>query len=219
MCRISALQLDFNFYQLSTAVISCWRLLTADDSCYEKNFTGIFMYTLKLILVLNFSSLAWFLFSPAVNSCHELLTAVDNWWQLIWKKFDWNFYLHTKVDTCAEFQLSSLIFIFISCQQLLSAVDSWWQLLPKKIKWDFHLPPKADICAKFHLSRLLGGLARECDGFRLPSSGLRLTPGKTNATQAQLSWCLCLSWAILQFEYVYFWSSYRTMKFLTLALS
>ena len=87
----------------------------------------------------------------------------DSCWQLIWKKFDWNLYVHTKVDTWAEFQLSSLIFIFISCQQLLSAVDSWWQLLRKKFKWDFHLPPKANTCAKFELCRLLGGLARECD--------------------------------------------------------
>ena len=34
------------------------------------------MNTLKLILVLNFSSLGWFSFSSAVNSCYQLLTAV-----------------------------------------------------------------------------------------------------------------------------------------------
>ena len=34
----------------------------------------------------------------------------------------------------------------------------------KKFKRDFHLPPKANTSAKFQLSRLLGGLARECDG-------------------------------------------------------
>ena len=144
---------------------SGWQLMTlkADDSWYEKKSTGIFMNTLKLILVPNFSSLGWFSFSSAVNSCYQLLTADDSWWKLKWQKFDWIIYIHTKVHTCAKFQLSRLIFIFISCQQLLTAFDSWWQLSQKKFKWDFHLPPKADTCAKFQLSRLLGGLARECD--------------------------------------------------------
>ena len=86
--------------------LNCYQLLTVDDSWYEKSSPGIIMYTLKLILVPNFSSLAWFSFSPVVNSCHELLTAVDSWWQMTWKKIDWNFYVHTKVDTCAKVQLS-----------------------------------------------------------------------------------------------------------------
>ena len=47
------------------------------------------------------------------------------------KKIQVEVYVYTKVDTCAEFQLSRLILIFISCQQLLSAIDSWWQLLQK----------------------------------------------------------------------------------------
>ena len=71
------------------------------------------------------------------------------------KKYEWNFHLPPKADTCAKFQLSRLIFIFISCQQLLTAFDSWWQLSHKKFKWDFHLPPKAKTCAKFQLSRLI----------------------------------------------------------------
>ena len=115
-----------------------------------------FMYTLKLILVLNFSSLAWFSFSSVVNSCHQLLTAIDNWWQLIWKKIYWNFHVHTKVDTCAKFQLSSLILIFISCQQLSSAVDSYWQLMTAamiKINCNSHVHNKVDMCAKFQISR------------------------------------------------------------------
>ena len=70
------------------------------------------------------------------------------------EKIDFNFYVHTKVDTSAEFQLSGLIFIFISCQQLLTVVDNWWQLSQKNFDWDFHLRPKADTCAKFQLSRL-----------------------------------------------------------------
>ena len=120
-----------NFYQLSLAH---WKLQTADGSWFEKKSTGIFMYTLKLILVPNFSSLTWFSFSSNVISCHQLLTAVDSLWQLIWKKIDWNLYVYTKVDTCAEFQLSSLIFIFISCQQLISDVDSCWQLMTSDMK-------------------------------------------------------------------------------------
>ena len=38
------------------------------------------------------------------------------------KKIIQNFYVHNKVDTYAKFQLSRVIFIFISFQQLLSAV-------------------------------------------------------------------------------------------------
>ena len=49
--------------------------MTAD---MKKNLTGIFMYTLKLVLVPNFSSLALFSFSSAVNSCYQLLTADDS---------------------------------------------------------------------------------------------------------------------------------------------
>ena len=113
------------------------------------------MNTLKLILLPNFSSLGWFSFSSTVSSCYQLLTAVDSWWQPIWKKIDWNFYIHTKVNTCAKFQLSSLIFIFISCQQLLMAVDSWWQLMWKKIDWNFYVYNKVDTCAEFQLSRLI----------------------------------------------------------------
>ena len=44
----------------------------------KKKSTGIFMYTVRLILVPNFSSLGWFSFSSAVKSCYQLLTADDN---------------------------------------------------------------------------------------------------------------------------------------------
>ena len=37
--------------------ISCHQLSIAVDSCHEKNINGIFIYTLKLICVPNFSSL------------------------------------------------------------------------------------------------------------------------------------------------------------------
>ena len=150
---------SLGWFSFLSAVNSCWQLLTADDSGHKKNLNGIFIYPLKLIPVPNFSSLGWFSFLSAVNSCWQLLTADGS----CHKKIVWDFHLPTKADTCAKFQLSRLIFIFISCQQLLTAFDSWWQLSQKKIKWVFHLPPKADTCAKFQLSRLLGGLARECD--------------------------------------------------------
>ena len=46
-------------FQLSRMIfifISCQQLLTADDSCHRKKFNGIFIYSLKLIPVPNFSS-------------------------------------------------------------------------------------------------------------------------------------------------------------------
>ena len=106
-------------FSFSSTFISCFQLLTADDSWYDKNFTGIFIYTLKLLLVLNSSSPGWFSFSSTVISCLQLLTSVQGWWQLTWKKIYWNFNALTKFNTCAKFQLSRFIFIFINCYQLL----------------------------------------------------------------------------------------------------
>ena len=57
-----------NCYQLSSAVGSCWQLMTADI----KNVTGILMYTLKLICD------TWFSFTSVGNSCYQLLTADDS---------------------------------------------------------------------------------------------------------------------------------------------
>ena len=54
------LELNFSslaWFSFSSAVNSCYQLLTADDSCYEKKLNGIFIYPLKLIFVPNFSSL------------------------------------------------------------------------------------------------------------------------------------------------------------------
>ena len=85
-----------------------------------------------MICAPNFSFIGWFSFWSNILIYHQLLTAVDSWCQLIWKKFNWNFHVHTKVYMCAKFQLSRLIF-FISCQQVSAAVDSWWQLIWKKL--------------------------------------------------------------------------------------
>ena len=60
-----------NFYQLSAAVDSWWQLIWI-------KLTGIFLYTLLVISLPNFSSLGWFLFSSAFNSCYQLLTADDS---------------------------------------------------------------------------------------------------------------------------------------------
>ena len=79
------------------------------------------------------AALGWFSISSTVMSCHQLLTTVGGWWQLIWKKNYWNFNAHTIFDTCAKFPLSKLILIFINCYQLLTAVDNLWQLIWKKL--------------------------------------------------------------------------------------
>ena len=106
---------EFQPSRLIFIFISCQQLLSAVDSWYEKKLTGVFMFT--LVLVLNFNSLAWFLFSSAVNSCYQILTAGESWYE----RFNWNYYVHMKVDTCAKFQLSKLIFLFTNCYQLLTA--------------------------------------------------------------------------------------------------
>ena len=73
--QLSSLILIFiSCEQLSSVVDCCWQLMTSD---MKKKFTGIFMYTLKLTLVPNFSYLAWFSFLSAIKSCYQLLTA-DN---------------------------------------------------------------------------------------------------------------------------------------------
>ena len=60
-----------NFYQLSAAVDSWWQLIWI-------KLTGIFLYTLLVISLPNFSSLGWFLFSSAFDGCYQLLTADDS---------------------------------------------------------------------------------------------------------------------------------------------
>ena len=105
-----------------------------------------------MICVPNFSSLNWFSFSSTVFRCWQLLTADDSCYE---KKFNWNFHVHTKVYTNTKFQLSRLIFIFITYYQLISAVDSCWGLIEKKVSWNFHVHSIGDIFAKFQLPRLI----------------------------------------------------------------
>ena len=121
----------------------------------KKNLTGIFMCTLKLICVPNFSSLGWFLFSSAFDSCYQLLTADDSCHE---KKsigifiYPLNVIFMPNFGSLGWFSISST---FISCHQLLTAVDSWWQLIWIKFDWNFHIHSIGDIFAKFQLSRLI----------------------------------------------------------------
>ena len=114
------------------------------------------MYRLKFILVPNFSSLGWFSFLSTVISCHQLLTAANSWWQLIWKKADWNFHVDTKVDKYAKIQLSRLIFAFTNFYQLVTAIDSFQQMMiddiRKKADWNFPVDTKVYFCFNLLLS-------------------------------------------------------------------
>ena len=78
MCAKIQLSRLIFFYQLSTAVISCQQLLTADDSCQVKNLNVISICTLKVTCVPNSSSLGWFLLSSDDNSRWQPITTVNN---------------------------------------------------------------------------------------------------------------------------------------------
>ena len=163
--------------------------MTAD---MKKNLTGIFMYTLKLILMQNFNSLRMiFIFII----CYQLSSAVDSYWQLMTAdmKKNWlEFVLYTKVDNCAECQLSSLIFIFISCQQLLSAVDSWWQLLRKKLNGIFIYPLKLIFVPNFSSLGCLGAWLESVKAYGswLPASGSH----QAKLRLLRLSWACAWAW-------------------------
>ena len=113
-------------------------------------------------------------------NCYHVSSDVDSWWQ-VWKIFDWNFHVTTKVETHAKFELSRLILIFISCQQLLSAVDRWLAVENYFWELDSHIGPKTGFCAKFRIDWLIGSRARECDTNRQ-------TPSEDRANAALLSW-------------------------------
>ena len=121
---------SFGRLSFSSAGINWWQLMT---DVMQKKLNGIFIHVLKMNCMPNFSSLGQLIFSRAENRCFQLLSAAESWWQMLWKKCQWNFYLCLEDDTSAKFQLSRLIFIFISCQQLssswglLTADDSWYE--------------------------------------------------------------------------------------------
>ena len=122
MCQISALSVDFHFHQLLSAADGCWQLIWK-----EKNLTGIFMYTLKLVLVPNFISLAWFLFLSAVKGCHQVLTADDSCYE---KKLNGIFIYLLKLIFVPNFSFLgwfSFSSTVISCWQMLTTDDSWYE--------------------------------------------------------------------------------------------
>ena len=121
----------FLYSQLFAAATSCWQLMKADIKKINWNFIP----TLKVMCMPNFSSLGWISFSSTIRSCHQLLTAFDSWWKPSQKKFNFSFYAQIKSDIHAKFQLSRLIFIFVTFYQLSSAVDSCWQLLTADNSW------------------------------------------------------------------------------------
>ena len=47
---------SLGYFSFSSAVNSCYQLLTADDNCYKKKLIEIFIYPLKLIPVPSLSS-------------------------------------------------------------------------------------------------------------------------------------------------------------------
>ena len=77
------------------------------------------------------------------------------------KNFEWDFHLPPKADTCVKFQLSRLIFIFISCQQLLSAVNSWSAIQNDFLELDSHIGPRTGFRAEFNIDWLIGSRTRE----------------------------------------------------------
>ena len=160
------------------------------------------MHTLLLISLPKLSSIGWFSFLSAFDSCHQLLTAVDSWWQLIWMKFDSNFHVHSIGDIFAKFQLSRLIFIFISFWQLLSAVKSWWQLSRKKLIGIFIYPLNVIFMPNFSS---LGCLAAELESVTPPPppDGCRRMPGENRANPGIAS--LVLGPELSNYIFVSFW--------------
>ena len=137
---------------------------------------------------------------------YQLSSAVDSWWQLIWKKIYLNFHVPTKVETCAKFQLSRMILIFISCQQLLSAVDNWPAVQNYFWELNSHIGPKTRFYAEFHIDWLIGSRARECDARQTDTNCQ--TPSEDRANLAMLSWAR--AWVRqLQTTFKIFWFEYN----------
>ena len=107
------------------------------------------------------------------------------------KNFKCNFYTHTKSEINAKFQLSRLIFIFISYQQLLTAVqmlkfffESWILLLVLKL-----------VCVpSFSLIGWLGARLESVTHAQTDGRTHGRTDARTHARQVKLG-LLRLSWA------------------------
>ena len=91
-------------------------MLIAHDSWYRKLWAKWFYTPLRWYVHQISALLVDFHF-------HLLFSAVGSYWQVIWKKFSWNFHFQSKVNICTKFQLSRLIFIFINCYQIKKILE------------------------------------------------------------------------------------------------
>ena len=111
------------------------------------------MYTLLVISLPNFSSLGWFLYSSAFDSCYQLLTANDSSYE---KKLTRIFIYTLKLilvlnfSSLAWFPFSSAV---NSCYQLLKADDSCYE---KKLNGIFIFPLKLISVPNFSSAGCLG---------------------------------------------------------------
>ena len=126
-------------FQLSRLIfifINCFQLLRAintDNSWYDKILTGIFMCTLKLICVPNFSFLSWFSISSAFTTCNQLLTADKKMTRIF--MYTLKLLPVPNLGSPGWYSISSTV---ISCHQLFTADNSWYE----KKYWNFYVQNK-----------------------------------------------------------------------------
>ena len=144
-------------------------------SCHKQNLNGIFIYPLKLMPVPNFSSLGWFSFLSAVNSCWQLMTAVTK------KNLNGIFIYPLKLIPVPNF--SSLGWF-----SFLSAVNSCWQLLTaddschkKSLNGIFIYPLKLIPVPNFSSPGCLGAQLESVTDVRTDRRTHAQTPGENRA--------------------------------------
>ena len=178
----------------------------------RKKIKWNFIYVLKIICVPNFSSLGWFLFLSAVNSCWQLLTADDSCHK---QNLNGIFIYPLKLIPVPNF--SSLGWF-----SFLSAVNSCWQLLTaddschkKSLNGIFIYPLKLIPVPNFNSPGCLGARLESVTYVqtqaRTDARTHRQTPGEYSAnsgpawqvpgpefskTPALLGWCQVMSWAM-----------------------
>ena len=142
------------------------------------------MYTLKLILLQNFSFLGWFSFSSTVISCHQLSSTVGSWWQLT------GIFVYTLklilVQNISSIGWFSFLSAVNSCWQLFTADDSCHKKIKRIFIYPLKLKPDAQTDRRQVNIVLTPALLGWCQGL---SWAIELTP-------ALLGWCPGRSWAI-----------------------
>ena len=149
-----------------------------DDRCYKKKLNEIFIYVFKIICLPNFSSLGWFLFLSAVNSCWQLLTADDSCHK---QNLNGIFIYPLKLIPVPNF--SSLGWF-----SFLSAVNSCWQLLTaddschkKSLNGIFIYPLKLIPVPNFSSPGCLGAQLESVTHGRTDARTYGRTPGEYSA--------------------------------------